>query len=149
MKKTILTLAILIGLIQFAKAQTQIGAGILIGAYNNTAIEVKANFTVSDNIDISPSIDYFLVASNYDVTMFLISADGHYNFGDKDSFQYYPIVGLNYFNISGNGYSYGSGIELTVGGGATYALSEKMKLYGEAKYVRDGFGLSVGVLFSL
>lgn len=149
MKKIILTFSILIGLVQFTKAQTQIGAGILIGAYNNTAVELKANFKATDNIDISPSLDYFLVSSDYDVTMFLISADGHYNFGDKESFQYYPIVGLNYFNISGSGYSYGSGIGLTVGGGGAYSISEKVKLYAEAKYIRDGFGLSAGILFSL
>lgn len=149
MKKILLTIAIILGISPFVKAQTDVGAGILLGAYNNLAVEAKANFNVTDAISISPSLDYFLVDSSYDYTMFLISADGHYNFEVSEDFTAYPLVGLNYFNISGEGYSWGTGIGLNIGGGATYSLSDSMKLYAEAKYIRTGFGLSAGVLFSL
>ena len=149
MKKIILTIAIVLGMSQFAKAQTDVGAGVLVGAYSNLAVEVKANFNVTDDISISPSFDYFLVDSAYDYTMFMISADGHYNFEVSDGFVAYPLLGFNYFNISSDGFSYGSGIGLNIGGGATYSLSDSMKLYVEAKYVRSGFGLSVGLMFSL
>lgn len=149
MKKIILTIAIAVGTLQFAKAQTDVGAGVLIGSYNSIAVEAKANFNVSEKIDISPSVDYFLVGSDYDYTMFMISADAHYNFDGGDNLKVYPLLGLNYLNISGSGFSYGTGIGLNVGGGVTLGLSDKMKLYGEAKYVRTGFGLSAGLLFSL
>lgn len=122
---------------------------MLVGAYNNLAVEAKANFNVTDDISISPSFDYFLVDSAYDYSMFMVSADGHYNFEVSDGFTAYPLVGLNYFSISSEGYSWGSGVGLNVGGGATYSLSDNMKLYAEAKYVRSGFGLSAGLLFSL
>jgi len=149
MKKIILTIVIVLGVSQFAKAQTDVGAGVLVGAYNNLAIEAKANFNVTDDISVSPSFDYFLVDSDFDYTMFMVSADGHYNFEVSDGFTAYPLLGLNYFNISGNGYSFGTGIGLNIGGGATYSLSDSMKLYAEAKYVRSGFGLSAGLMFSL
>ncbi len=148
MKKVLLTLVFTLVLSQFAKAQTDVGGGILLGTYDSIALEVKANFPVSDQIDISPSFDYFLIDSAYDYTIFMLSADGHYNFEAGEYFKVYPLLGLNYLSLSGNGYSYSDGIGLNIGGGATYGLSDSMKLYGEAKYVRTGFGLSAGVLFS-
>jgi opacity protein-like surface antigen len=149
MKKIILTIAIVLGVSQFAQAQTDLGAGVLLGGYDSIGIEAKANFGVTDQISISPSFDYFLVDSAYDWTMFMISADGHYNFEVGEGFVAYPLIGLNYLNISGDGYSWGTGIGLNIGGGATYGLSDSMKLYAEAKYMRTGFGLSAGLLFSL
>ena len=149
MKKIILTLAIMLGVSQFAKAQSEFGAGVLLGGWGNLGIEAKANFGITDQISISPSFDYFLVDSAYDYTMFMISADGHYNFDVSDAFTAYPLIGLNYLSISGNGYTWGTGVGLNVGGGATYGLSDSMKLYAEAKYMRTGLGLSAGILFSL
>jgi hypothetical protein len=149
MKKIILTIAIILGVSQFAQAQKDFGAGVLLGAYNSIGIEAKANFGVTDQISISPSFDYFLVDSAYDGTMFMICADGHYNFEVGEGFVAYPLIGLNYLSISGNGYSWGTGVGLNIGGGATYGLSDSMKLYAEAKYMRTGFGLSAGLLFSL
>lgn len=148
MRKIFLTIAIVLGVSQFAKAQTDLGVGILVGT-GTTAIEAKANFNVTDVISISPSVDYFLVDSDFDYSLFMIGVDGHYNFELNDDFTAYPIVGLNYFFVSGDGYSGGSDIGLSVGGGATYGLSDSMKLYAEAKYIRTGFGLSAGILFSL
>ena len=149
MKKIILTIAIVLGMSQFAKAQSDFVVGVLLGGYNSVAIEAKANFGITEQISISPSFDYFLVDSAYDYSMFMISADGHYNFEVGEGFIAYPLLGLNYFSISSEGYSWGSGIGLNVGGGATYALSDTMKLYAEVKYVHYGFGLSAGILFSL
>ncbi len=151
MKKVlIITLLTLLSMTKI-NAQTMLGGGIMLGS-DATAIEGKADFVMSENISISPSFDYFLIDdSSYSVIM--IGADGHYNFGDPATLNYYPLVGLNYFSVSysGDGYSfsYGSGIGLTIGGGATYALSEKLKLYGELKYLRSSMGLSAGVMFSL
>ena len=154
MKKVLLITVLTLLSMTKMNAQTSAGGGVLLGSYT-TAIEAKADFSVADQISISPSFDYFLVDSSYGVnlTMFMLGADGHYNLGDPESFNYYPLLGLNYFSVSYSGegysYSYGSGIGLTVGGGGTYALSESLKLYGELKYIRSGFGFSAGVMFSL
>lgn len=148
MKKIILTIAIVLGISQFAKAQTDVGVGILVGT-GETAIEAKANFMVSDVFSISPSVDYYLIGGDFDYSLFLMGVDGHYNFEVNDKFIAYPLAGLNYFIVSGDGYSAGSNIGLTLGGGATYGLSRNMKIYTELKYIRSGFGLSAGILFSL
>ena len=148
MKKIILTIAIVFGMSQFAKAQVDLGGGLSL-LWGTTAIEAKADFPITEKISISPSFDYFLVDSAFDYSMFMISADGHYNFEVSDGFVAYPLVGFNYFSVSSDDFSYGSGIGLNIGGGATYALSDSMKLYGELKYIRIAFGLSAGILFSL
>ena len=154
MKKVLLLTLFTLLSITKINAQTSVGGGLLLGSYT-TAIEVNADFGVSEQISISPSIDYYLVGNTYgsNVTMYLLGLDGHYNLGDNESFNYYPLLGLNYFSVSfsGEGYnfSYGSGIGLTAGGGGTYALSESIKLYGELKYIRSGIGFSAGIMFSL
>jgi len=131
-----------------SSAQTEIGGGVTLGGFGATGIEAKANFGVSDAISISPSFDYFLTSYS-GVTMFMLSGDAHYNFEINDKFTAYPLAGLNYLNISGSGYSFGGGIGVNLGGGATYQISDKMKLYGELKYMRFGIGIGIGVLFSL
>jgi len=153
MKKGLLSTLFILFALTNMNAQTSVGAGVLLGN-GATAIEAKANFGISDQISISPSFDYFLLDNSYgsNVSMYMLGVDGHYNLGDPESLNYYPLLGLNYLSVSfsGDGYnfSYGSGIGLTAGGGATYALSESMKLYGEVKYIRSGLGLSAGLLFS-
>lgn len=144
MKNVLLVLVAVLGL-STMQAQMEVGGGLAIGG--GTAIEAKADFEVSDQISISPSLDYYLIDGDYSV--FGINADGHYNFDVNDDFTAYPLLGFNYLVISGNGYSYSSGIGINVGGGATYKISDSMKLYGELKYRRYGSGLSFGVLFSL
>jgi len=160
MKKVLLLTLFVLFTLTKMNAQTSVGGGVMLS--DEMAIEAKADFGVSDQISISPSFDYFLIDANkygtgygisdLSITMFMIGADGHYNLGDPEALNYYPLLGLNYVSVSFSGegasYSYGSGIGLTVGGGATYALSESMKLYGEVKYIRSGLGLSAGLLFS-
>jgi len=144
MKKVLLVLTAIFGLAT-VQAQTELGAGVALGG--GTAIEAKANFEVSDVISISPSVDYYFVAGDYSIIG--INADAHYNFEVGEGFVAYPLAGLNYLMISGEGYTYNSGIGLNIGGGATYAIGDNMKLYGELKYRRYGSGLSIGILFSL
>jgi outer membrane scaffolding protein for murein synthesis (MipA/OmpV family) len=146
MKKVLVVLVAVFGF-STMQAQMDVGAGVSIGG--GTAIEAKANFAVSDQISISPSVDYYLIDSAYSYTMFGINVDGHYNFEVGDGFVAYPLVGLNYLMISGDGFTFASGVGINVGGGATYEISDSMKLYGELKYRRYGSGLSVGVMFSL
>jgi opacity protein-like surface antigen len=154
MKKIILTLVVILGVSQFAKAQTEIGGGISL--FNEIAVEVKANFAVTEEISISPSFDYFFV-DNEDLTNMLFGVDGHYNFEVGNGFNVYPLVGVNYFyysldvpeELEGLVDNSGGDFGLTVGGGATYNLSDSMKLYAEIKYLQSDFGISAGLLFSL
>jgi len=151
-------MAIVLGISQFAKAQMDIGGGIAL--WGNVAIEAKADFSITDQISISPSIDYILVDENFDnysSTYLMFNVDGHYNFDISDGFKAYPLVGLNYYywtysydlpgydNFSGDG----GDVSINIGGGATYAISDSMKLYGELKFLRSDIGLSAGLLFSL
>jgi len=153
MKKGLFLLLMAFFAMSNVNAQTSIGGGVLFT--DVTAVELKADFGVADKFSVSPSVDYFLLGKQYgsNVSMFMFGVDGHYNLGDPQALNFYPLLGLNYFSItySGEGYSgtWGSGIGLTAGGGATYALSDSMKLYGELKYVRSGLGISAGILFNL
>lgn len=156
MKKIILAFVIALGISQFAKAQVDLGAGVAL--WGDMGIEVKANFPVSEEISISPSIDYFFDDfPGASVTSLIFNVDGHYNFEVGEGFVAYPILGINYWNYSIN-YDIdpiididtsGGDVGLNAGGGATYALSDSMKLYGEVKFLRSDVGLSVGILFGL
>ena len=158
MKKIILTIAIVLGISQLAKAQVDVGGGVAL--WGNIAIEAKADFPITEQISISPSIDYLLVDENFDnysSTYLMFNADGHYNFDVSEGFVAYPLVGINYYywsysyDIEGLGDYSGDGgdVSINIGGGATYALSDSMKLYAELKFLRSDIGLSAGVLFSL
>ncbi len=135
------------------KAQTSVGVGVFLSG--GTAVELKADFGISDAISVSPSFDYFMNSGNYagtKISMMLFGVDGHYNLGDPEALNYYPILGVHYLKLSASSGGYGisvGGAGLTAGFGATYGLSDSMKLYGEAKYMMGGFGLSAGLLFNL
>ncbi len=145
MKKLILVIALVIGTIQLAKAQTTFGGGVSFG--NGTSLEAKADFNVANQISVSPSINYFLNTAGY--SAFQFNVDAHYNIQSNDDMVIYPLVGLNYYMITTTGYTGGSDLGLTLGAGSTYKLSESMKLYAELKYIRSGIGISAGILFSL
>jgi len=163
MKKLVLAIAFV--LMSFGmNAQTSIGGGIVLN--DNTAIEINSDFGINEQISVSPSFDYYTGLAE-GLTYYAINVDGHYNMGDQDALNYYPLVGLGYHYIS---YSYSDeeielaeayGIDLpdvsdsstglNIGGGATYALSSSMKLLGELRYTTaaDGsLGIVLGILFS-
>ena len=158
MKKTVLLLVILLGFT--ANAQFSVGGGL---AYMNDAgLEINSEFGIGEGmIVLSPSIDYYFTEDG--VTNYAINVDGHYNLGDPDSTNYYPIAGLNYYYFSvdmpDEYEAYGLGdvsdgsVGLNLGFGASYMLSDAMKLYGEARFVMndyaDDFGIAVGVLFRM
>ncbi len=159
MKKIILAFVIILGISQFAKAQVDIGGGVAL--WGDVGVEVKADFPITEEISISPSVDYFFEdVVGASVTSLIFNVDGHYNFEVGDGFVAYPILGINYWNYSINwdndlyddylgGSSSGGDVGVNVGGGATYALSDSMKLYAEVKFLRSDVGLSAGILFGL
>lgn len=159
MKKIILTLVIVLGISQFAKAQTDIGGGVAL--WGEVGVEVKANFGITEDISISPYIDYFFLEDipGASISSMMFNVDGHYNFEVGEGFVAYPLLGINYwnYNISFDdselddliGGSSGGDVGVNIGGGATYAISDSMKLYAEVKFLRSDVGLSAGILFGL
>ena len=148
MKKGLLLLLMAFFAMSSMKAQISLGGGVLLT--NNTAVEFKADFGIAQKLSISPSFDYFLLGKKYgsNVSMYMFGVDAHYSLGNRDAFDFYPLLGVNFFKYSSGG-SKASTTGLTAGGGISYALSDSMKLYGEAKYLHSAFGASLGILFSL
>ncbi len=161
-KGLLLALFVLFGLSM--NAQFSVGGGF---AYmNDPGIEINSEFGISDGmITLSPSLDYYFPGN--DVTSLAFNFEGHYNLGDTEALNYYPIAGLNYYYFSmdlpeytdpytgqkvGGNISDGQ-IGFDLGFGSSYALSDSMKLYGELKYVindyADDLGFSFGILFNL
>ena len=165
MRKIILTITIVLGISSFVNAQIEVGVGLMEGSnsYGSLAIEGKANFGITEKIEISPSVDFFFPTTNYvygseDKASLLltISVDGHYAFPINDKFEAYGLVGANFLlsNIDDDNwywdyYDFGPKLYVNVGGGATYTITEKMKVYLELKYTRFGPTASAGILFSL
>ncbi len=125
---------------------------------NDAGLEINSEFDISDGkITLSPSFDYYFPGDN--VTSFALNFDGHYNLGDMEGVNYYPIAGLNYYYWSVDLSDYGVGtasdgaVGLNLGFGASMPLNESIRLYGEGRIVMndytDDFGLAIGVLFSL
>jgi len=145
MKKTVLFIAITLFTFN-GFAQVKLGGGISF--WSETALEAKANFGLSEQIDLSGTIDYFLVDN---VSLILLGVDGHYNFEVGDGFKIYPMAGLNLVSASAGGVSV-SQFYLGLGGGAIYDISDSVSLYGEVKHLLadvSDTGISLGVMFSL
>ncbi len=106
-------------------AQTSIGGGLYL--IEKTAIEAKADFVISDKFSISPSFNYFFIDYG---TLIGVSAHAHYNLGDVEALNYYPLAGFHYFNYNYSGIVNVSAsmIGFDLGGGLTYPLSENLKL---------------------
>ena len=153
MKKLFLLLFVLAGF--SLSAQTSLGGGVFLNG-GATALELNSEFGLADGkFTISPSFDYYMGMPE-GFSMMAINADGHYNLGDPEALNYYPLAGLSYmmFSSSYEGSSYSVGVTgFNVGGGVSYALSDSMKLVGELKYLMvsgfGGLGIHAGILFNI
>ncbi len=164
MKKLVLAIAFI--LVSFGmNAQTFIGGGM--SYLGDMGVEVNSEFGISDGmLTLSPSLDYYFPGEN--VTSLAFNFDGHYNLGDVEDTNYYPIAGLNYYYFSYDipkitnpytGETVGGGsvsdgkIGFNLGFGVNFPITDSMKLYGEAKFVlndyADDFGIAAGILFNI
>jgi len=168
-------LLLVVLLFQFGlNAQTSIGAGIFQGLDGGSlsALEINSEFVISDGkYSVSPSLDYFMgLSSDYAAgdelasSLIAINVDAHYNMGDMESINYYPLVGIlyqmgsydypevDYLGMSAYEENF-SNIGFSLGGGLSYVVSDNMKLVGEVKYqiIEDYGGLSIltGILFNI
>ncbi len=172
MKKLLSLLIVIIGV--NINAQTSIGAGFFTGLDGGglSALEINSEFALADGqYSISPSLDYYMgLSDKYETGDLLpssligINVDAHYNLGDFESVNYYPLVGIRYqmgsLNYPGNAYlglkaqkvkfnNFG----FSLGGGLTYSLSGNLKIIGEVKYliIKDygGLGILTGLLINI
>ncbi len=162
MKKGLIFMLFALFAMSNVKAQTSIGGGLAV--WDDLGVEVKANFGINEQLSISPSFDYLFADEG---SHFIVNTDVHYNLGDPDALNFYPLAGLNYtyysfdipsYTINGQTFGGGSvsdgGIGFNLGFGSTYSVSDSMKLYGEVKflsndYMANDIGASFGILFSL
>jgi len=148
MKKLLFILLLTLSFTPKLQAQGIIGGGLAI--WDDMALEIKGDIGLSEQFSLSPSIDYFFTEG---VTVVMFNGDFHYNLGDVDALNFYPLAGINFMSVSSD-FGSSSTMGFQAGGGATYALSDSMKLYGEVKFLKNeamlnNLGFNFGVYFSL
>ncbi len=150
MKKIIFLSLLFFGITMNGYSQVGIGAGL--GIYDGfTSALVNAEIPLSDSFSISPSVEHSLAKYS---DAFLFNLDAQYNFGDKDALNFYPLAGV----VVVTDFKRDATL-FDVGGGLNYAISDNIKLLGEAKYLiteekighsRGGtYTIQFGVLFNL
>ncbi|TYB79392.1 outer membrane beta-barrel protein [Bizionia myxarmorum] len=165
-KKALLVFGLIImGAFQ-TQAQIAIGGGL---GYNEKisapGVTVKAEFTITDDIAVSPGVSYFFGNSLYGFNQNTLAIDvnAHYFFEIIESkLKIYPLLGLNYSSYK-SGASYYSfyydtyevsdnAFGVNIGAGGRWKFSEKLSVYLEPKYVISEYEqiiINAGILFQL
>ncbi len=162
MKKILLLLVCLCAFAGASYAQkgaSELGGNLNYGSETSFGLGLKYRYGITDKIRVEPAINYYLKQDH--VSMLEVGANGHYLFPVNDKFDFYPLLGIAYFNVKahlsdlGAGYSdtsYGK-VGLNLGIGADYKLESNIKLNLELKYMTfDGSNqlvLAAGVTFPL
>jgi outer membrane protein X len=141
------------------KGDKAVGANLIIGSgdsYSNVGIGAKFLYNVTDPIRLSAEFDYFLKKDF--ISMWDLSAYGHYLFPVTEKFTLYPSVGLGIINTKASipdvgGILSSAGVETSVsssdfafslGGGVDYELTDNLVLNGELRYkIMDGSRLNI------
>lgn len=161
MRKSVLTTVFaLISLCSFA--QIKLGPQIVYGTEMEFGVGAKASFKVTDEIHISPNINYFFgkkVAGVASYSAFTINADGHYLFPMEKGIVLYPLAGVNFTRstatVSFLGKTHSASAQklgLNIGGGVNYEFTPSIIGVAEVKYVISKFDqavFSVGTMFKL
>ncbi|MEM5566957.1 outer membrane beta-barrel protein [Psychroserpens sp. AS72] len=148
-----------------AQTETKIGGFLAYGTeIENIGIGVNAEFTILENLTISPSFIYYLPKdeSGIKINWIEFNANANYYFIDKKNIDVYGIGGLNYTNVKveydgdsifGNDLSASdSRIGLNLGGGANFKIGNKIIPFTELKYVIIDTGqlvIAAGVKFNI
>lgn len=149
----------------FSYSQIAIGGGFELED-GDSGIQIRADIPVSDALSITPYLTYFFPdkfedfeGDAFKLTFTSIGSDLHYNFEVGDKFKLYPLVGLSYdiYSLKYENRDYSefdvkdSELNFNIGGGASYSLSDNLRLYAEPKYRGqiEGISLDVGVIFNL
>ena len=121
-------------------------------SFNNVGIGAKFQYNITDPIRLEGALTLFLKKDN--VSMWDMSAYGHYLFNVADKLTVYPLVGLGVYgwktdlgdvNLSDSKFAF------TFGGGLDYVIANNLSLNAELKYklVEDmnRFVISAGVTY--
>ena len=131
----------------------KIGGGLSYGSeIGSIGIRADGVYTINSDFSAAATITYYL-EKDY-LTWFVVDANAHYNYIKESDMTVYALAGLNmtFWSLSFGDESFGgfgfdaSGTDtgINIGTGARKKLSDKIELYGEAKYVLGG-----GNFFSL
>jgi len=150
MKKSLFIVLMTLFTLPNLNAQISLGGGI--GLNNGfIAAELKADVGLIKTFSLSGYLDYYINTPD-SYSFMALNLDGHYNLGDFDSFNFYPLAGLNFTTFNPKTGSSYSKTYFQLGAGATYAITDNLKPYAELRYpihsnskVIFGFG----VLFTL
>jgi hypothetical protein len=181
MKKFNLTLILMFSLFTLATAQfTKIGGGLALSSgfpfhnmewnYNKSgkvAASFKSIYEISLPFHLSPSFTIFYpnitktISEKTVVSSIMFDINGHYVFNSLDKFEFSGLAGFDILfakkkhTISGNPSDTESdnALGLNIGAGTYIKMTEKLNLYGEAKYVFNNkynqFMLNIGILVEI
>lgn len=167
MKKTVLFIAFMAGVLTTVQAQeeTRIGAFVAYGSeIENIGIGANAEFPIAENLTISPSLIYYFPKEEFGIkwSWFEVNGNANYYFVNEDNIGVYALGGLNYSSIKvsydeslgfGGSSSASDGeFGLNLGAGANFDLGGSITPFAELKYVIINGGQLVagaGVKFSL
>jgi opacity protein-like surface antigen len=133
-----------------------LGAAVGMGdALTNFGIGAKFQYNVTSPIRLEGSFTYFLpkdqseYSAKMSIGMWDLSITGHYLFSVSEGLSLYPLAGIGMLGVSTDaevdlgGYGYGAyeasasttNFGFNLGGGIDFALSEKLVLNGQLKYM--------------
>lgn len=134
------------------------GLGLAFGTGAETVgLQIKGDVDITDtwggSLDFIP---FFTSGYNY----WEMNLNGHYTVYENDPWTIYPLAGLNLstvgiagsnvFGVSIPGAN-STKVGLNLGGGARYAIADRIVLYGEIKYIVSSFDqlvISLGGLYT-
>lgn len=106
-----------------------------LDGYSALGIGAKLQWNVTDAIRLEPSTTYFFKDSH--ANLWDVSFSGHYLFKLADKFCLYPIGGITMTGVSYDvdGWDSDTKVGFIAGGGAEYAITPKLSVNAELKYV--------------
>ncbi len=143
-----------------ATAQFSIGPMLVYGTDTDLGFGVKAEFGVTDAINVSPSFAVLSSTSvdisgiKFKTSLSELNLDGHFPFTDNGSTSFYGLAGLNVGFISvkiASESNSSTEVGLNLGVGSKFSISDAIGGFAQAKYGIGGIdqlGINAGVYFS-
>jgi opacity protein-like surface antigen len=181
MKKIILTFLMMFTVLVIVNGQfTKIGGGIVLSSgfrfhdqlmtgngSGTIGVSFKGIYRISEAFQISPSFCFFLPhvtndqSSKQTVSSEMFDINGHYILNPSGSIEFYGLAGIDILFTSDKYTSSGSpsnketdnALGLNLGIGTCLKISEKLSIYGEAKYIfnkkYNQFIINAGALLNI
>lgn len=181
MKKSIVIFLMTFAVLTMVSGQfTKIGGGISLSSgfgfhdqlitgtsSGKIAISLKGIYRISEPFQISPSFCFFfphiarIQTSKQTITSMMFDIDGHYILNPSSRIEFYGLAGFDILYASDK---YSSGVTpsnkqtdnslgLNLGAGTSLKISDKLGIYGEAKYLLNSrysqFIVNAGVLLTI